>query len=308
MQSDLELAIKCGVPHVCLELMLMPIAIQQYFGGSVERCAEAYIKASDVAAQTGIKTTLFMADATRAEPSLLASLLGPIAGHGKINSVGVVDTRGCALPAAMAWLVKSIKSTTGLPVEVHAHNDFGLATANTLAAVAAGAEVMHTAVIALNGNAALDECVMGAEALLGVETGVRLAGLKAIAELVKQTSGADWYKPFVGPRTNQVEIGTPALAMWRYRDQPGALGDLFPNYQVVGDNPIEMVLGKKSGKFSVAYKAWELGLTIPSDEAAVEILSQIKGLSLKEKRVVTEEEFRAMHQTVTAKMPGPPMT
>jgi isopropylmalate/homocitrate/citramalate synthase len=307
--TDLELAASCGVKHVVLEVLAMPLAMQLFFGGSVEKCVEECIALTEFAAENGIKTTLFLSDATRAELALLASLVGPISSQGEIVSIGIVDTRGCALPQAMAWLVKAIRSMTDLPIEVHAHHDFGMATATTLAAVAAGVEVMHTAVNGLNGNAALDECVMGAEALLGVETGVRLAGLTAISELVRDASGADWYKPFVGPGLNLQEVGTVALPMWLYRDQMGhGQADIFPNYQVVGGKPVELVLGKMSGKYSIAFKSWELGLTIPSDEATTEILTQIKSISQREKRLVTEEEFRSIHETVTAEMPGPPLT
>jgi methanogen homocitrate synthase len=307
-RTDLELAANCGVRHVILEVLAMPLAIQLFFGGSVEKCVEECIKLTEFAAQNGIETTLFLADTTRAEQTLLASLIEPIARQGKLSSVAIVDTRGCALPHAMAWLVKSIRSMTALPIEVHAHNDFGLATATTLAAVAAGAEVMHTAINALNGNAALDECVMGAEALLGVDTGVQLAGLTALSELVRQASGADWYKPFVGTGLNLQEVGQVALPMWLYRDQVGhGQADIFPNYQVVGGKAVELVLGKMSGKYSIAFKAWQLGLAIPSDEANAEILSQVKSLSQREKRLVTDDEFRAMHEAVTARMPGPPM-
>jgi isopropylmalate/homocitrate/citramalate synthase len=308
-QTDMELAASCGVRHVVLEVLAMPLAMQLFFGGSVEKCVEECIKLTEFAAQNGIQTTLFLSDTTRAELALLASLVEPISTQGKITSVAVVDTRGCALPQAMAWLVTSIRSMTTLPIEVHAHHDFGMATATTLAAVAAGAEVMHTAVNGLNGNAALDECVMGAEALLGVDTGVQLAGLTAISELVEEASGAGWYKPFVGPGLNRQEVGTVALPMWLYRDQGGfGQSDIFPNYQVVGGKAVELVLGKMSGKYSIAFKAWQLGLTIPSEEATTEILSQIKSISQREKRLVTEEEFRAMHETITAQMPGPPVT
>ncbi|MCK7480997.1 MAG: hypothetical protein M0C28_30180 [Candidatus Moduliflexus flocculans] len=84
------------------------------------------------------------------------------------DSIGIVDTMGCATPEAITWLTRKYRQATGLPVEIHCHNDFGLALATELAAVGAGAEVAHVCVNGLGertGNAALEELVQALDLL-----------------------------------------------------------------------------------------------------------------------------------------------
>jgi methanogen homocitrate synthase len=306
-REDVELAAKCGVQRVIMEIPMLPGEIIRIWGG-VERAAEAYIAETDFAAQNGLKVTLFLMEASRAPAGLLRDLVAPIAAHGKIDSVGLVDTRGSALPQAMAWLVGLMRSIVRVPIEVHAHNTWGVATATTLSAITAGAEVIHVAVNGLNGNAALEECVMGVHALVGIDTGIRTRGLLALSKLVREASGTDWYKAFVGDGLARVEIGLPARGMWERRQEAGYGRSEFLNYEVVGGTAVDLVLGKKSGVYSVVIKAWELSLPIPGNEAVQQILSGVKAISLREKRLVSDDEFRALHQSAIAAWPGEPMT
>ena len=132
------------------------------------------------------------------------------------DSVGVVDTMGCALPQAVAYLVREVKRlTNGLPVEVHTHNDFGLAVAGELAGIAAGADVVHTCVNGLGertGNAALEEMILCMNILLEMDTPYRLDRLGELCALVEKLSGvaAAPNKPFVGARNYMERCGMTA--------------------------------------------------------------------------------------------------
>ena len=96
--------------------------------------------------------------------------------------------------------------------------------------------------------------------MLGIETGVKTEGFRQISAMVKGFSKADWYKPFVGPLTSQVEVGIATRQMWDRRDEKG-YGRAEPlNYEIVGGKAIEVVLGEeRAGRYSIMLKAWEQG-------------------------------------------------
>ena len=83
---------------------------------------------------------------------------------------------------------------------------------------------------------------------------------------------ADWYKPFVGSLTSQVEVGIATRQMWDRRNEHGYGRAETLNYEIVGGKAIDVVLGKKSGRYSIMLKSWELGLPQPSEAQATEML------------------------------------
>ena len=119
---------------------------------------------------------------------------------------------GCVLPEAMKYLVRLVKSITKLPVEVHTHNDFGMAVATELAGVEAGAEVVHSCANGLGertGNAALEELIVALHVLYGYDTHYDLGKLPELGELVSRISRFDiaLNKPILGDRNFTRESG-----------------------------------------------------------------------------------------------------
>ena len=110
------------------------------------------------------------------------------------DRVILYDTTGVATPELMTAMVSGAKRKCSLPIIVHCHNDFGLATANTLAGLAAGAagaDVVTNGLGDRGGNAALEEVVLALEVLHGVRTGIRLEKVSALSRLVEDLSGID---------------------------------------------------------------------------------------------------------------------
>ena len=110
--------------------------------------AKKSIDAIRAAKELGLYAVLFPYDTTRAEWKDLANYLTTVCDEAMPDSVGVM-IQGCILPSAMKTLVQRVRNITGLPVEVHTHNDLGLALANSLAAMEVGAEVIHTCINSL---------------------------------------------------------------------------------------------------------------------------------------------------------------
>ena len=230
-------------------------------------------------------------DTTRAELPFLRRVVTELAKSGTVDRLRVVDTTGCALPAAITYIIGNIREVAPkLPLEIHCHNDFGLACANTLAGIVAGADYASTTVNGLGercGNAATEEVVMALEVLYGVKTGLDLTKLTEISRLVTDLSG-------VRTQVNKAVVGESAFRHESGMVVAGLLQDPFTaeTYQpeLVGQRR-QILLGKKSGLVSISYKVKELGLSVP-EQCFPEMLNRVKSEAVNKRRAITDEEFR----------------
>ncbi|MDR3324069.1 MAG: homocitrate synthase, partial [Zoogloeaceae bacterium] len=202
------------------------------------------------------------------------------------DTLGIMEPFG--LHEIITKLVNAVHSS-GLAIEMHAHDDLGLATANTLAAIRAGATHVNTTVNGLGeraGNAALEEVVLGAEKLYGGVTGVNLRDFPALSAIVAHASGrpVPWQKSIVGYGAFTHEAGIHV---------DGLLKDPR-NYQ--GFDPQEVgrqhriVLGKHSGHHAVLAVYAELGVLL--DEATAKaLLHTLRAFVLAAKRPPEETEL-----------------
>ena len=291
MNTDIDLAVANDAWGAIIETPSGYLRIKNQFKKwSEDDVIERSIRAINYAKEKGLYVNYFPYDTTRAELGFLERLLRRVVSESEPDSVTVVDTTGCALPQAMNFLVRHVKEIVRLPVEVHTHNDLGLGTAGALAAVAAGAEVVHTCVNGLGertGNASLDEIAVGVELLYGIRMGIKLDKLYHLARRVEELTGVKLAnnKALVGKRAFAREVG---LGLNMIQEAPLTVYPLLPS--LVGQRPL-VVLGKKSGKLSIEFKLEELGLSA-GEEAVREILQRVKALSIRKKGPVSDEEFK----------------
>jgi 2-isopropylmalate synthase len=166
------------------------------------------------AAATGLTVTFTPADTTRTDAAFFAKVTEAVH-HAGAQRIVITDTAGCASPRGIGALVTLARTVAPIQIQVHCHNDFGLALAAVLAAVEAGATVVDTTVLGFGeraGNAALDEVAVALEALYDVKTGLDLTQLTGLAVVVAQQLGMaiSPMKPLVG--WNHVDIPTPLSA------------------------------------------------------------------------------------------------
>ncbi len=144
INSDIDKALECGCHGVIIEIPIGYPKLKYQFKWTWEDVLKKSIGVINYAKSRGMHVVYFPYDTTRAREEDLTNLLTRMMQEAPPDSVGVVDTMGCVLPEAMKYLVRLVKSITKLPVEVHTHNDFGMAVATELAGVEAGAEVVHS--------------------------------------------------------------------------------------------------------------------------------------------------------------------
>lgn len=299
LQSDVDRAIDCGADGIVLEAPSSTAKIKYQFAGkwTEESLTDAVVSTINYAKEKGLFVNYFPFDTTRAELPFLKRLLKNVTSQSKPDSVTVVDTTGSITPMAMRYLVRQIKEVVKLPLEVHTHNDLGLGTATTFAAVEEGVQVVHSCVNGLGertGNTALEEIVLGLRALYGIEfEKFRFDKLKNLSEQLEQMSGKKLAqnKPVVGLLPFCREIG---LGMKVLDDYPLAIFPFAP--QFVGQD-IKIVMGKKSGKESVKMKLDAAGLSA-SDEQIQEIVQVTKEAGIAKRDWLEDDEFLELARKV----------
>jgi len=300
--ADIDQSLQCGAHGVILEVPIGYPKLLWQFKWSWEDVLRKSVEVVRYAKAHDLEVVYFPYDTTRAREEDLTNLLTRLVQESPPDSVGIVDTMGCVLPEGMKYLVRLVKRVTnGLPVEVHTHNDFGLAVATELAGVEAGAEVIHSCANGLGertGNAPLEELIVALHVLYGYETHHRLDRLPELGALVSRLSNLPIAvnKPVLGARNFTRESGIGVDLVVR---KPLAM---FGTHPALTGRSGEIVLGKKSGKASIAYTLEQLGISGASDEAVGEMLRLVKERSIGQRALVTLEEFREIAVGVLAEM------
>ena len=288
---DIDKAIDCGADGVVIEIPIGYPKLKFQFDWTWEDVLRKSVDCISYAKEKKMHTLYFPYDTTRAREEDLTNLLTRIMTDAPPDAIGIVDTMGCALPEAIKYMVRKVKKLTGLPIEIHTHNDFGMGVATELAAVTAGAEVVHSCINGLGertGNAALEELMIGLQMLLGQETNYKFDELLSLCKLAEKLSG-------VKPATNK-----PVIGVGNYTRESGIGVDLVmktPLAMFATDPQFfgregEVVLGKKSGKASITYSLDKLGIQDVSDETVSEILIDVKAKGTEKRALLTLDEFK----------------
>jgi isopropylmalate/homocitrate/citramalate synthase len=288
--ADLELLAELGVAYAVIESPISDAKLDA-IGVSRETMLERITSAMRFAAEHGIHAAFFGVDSTRADLDFFRRAYEGAVEAGA-REVAVVDTLGVATPEAVADLVgKTIQWLDGTPVHFHGHDDFGLATANAVAAVRAGATWIHGTINGMGeraGNADLGEAALTLRALYGVESNLRFERIRDVSSRVRELSGyeLDPWKAVTGETLFRRESGAVAS---QFHDPPSI--EPYSSELVGAERGI--VLGKKSGLDSIRIKAEELGLDVPEERRA-DLLAKVKELGARKRGLVTDDEFRGM--------------
>ena len=288
--ADLELLVELGVRYAVIESPISDAKLEA-IGVTRETMLERITSAMCFAAEHGIHAAFFGVDSTRAELDFFRRAYEEAVAAGA-REVVVVDTLGVAAPEAVHDLVgRTIQWLDGTPVHFHGHDDFGLGTANAVAAVRAGATWVQGTINGMGeraGNADLGEVALTLRALYGVESNLRLERIREVSDRVRELSGysLEPWKAVTGSTLFRRESGAVAA---QFHDPPSI--EPYSSELVGAERAI--VLGKKSGLDSIRIKAEELGLDVP-EERRPELLTRVKELGMRKRGLVSDDEFRVM--------------
>jgi homocitrate synthase NifV len=241
--------------------------------------------------------TIGAQDASRAETVFLKEFVCAANAFGA-SRVRLADTVGLLNPISTFELVSSIRSVEKeLPLEIHAHNDLGMATANTLAAYMAGANCLSTTINGIGeraGNAAMEEVAMALEISAVISSTLRTESFSELSAYVAKVSNrpVSASKPITGSMVLSHESGihTRCLLKDRYTYQ-------LIQAASIGLEEQEFLIGKHSGKSTIIHFLKEAHLPI-SDEACLQLLDKVKETAEELKRTLTKKELYSLYTEI----------
>jgi isopropylmalate/homocitrate/citramalate synthase len=289
-KQDIDAAISCDVSSVIIEIPVLKERLE-VMGTEVGKASADAIGVIEYAKSHGIFVVFFPYDTTRADLDSIATMMK--AGESAhADRLAVVDTMSAASPEGFSFLVKKVQKMVDVPLEVHCHNSLSLGVANTIAGLSNGAKAAHVSVNGIGesaGNVALEEVVLALMLLYGIDCGVDLEKLNEVSKLVSELSNIPIpvNKPVLGRNIFRRESG---IAVERYYKMPEVARqlELFDPEWFAGET--EIVLGKKSGKYSIMYHLRKKGIAA-SEPQVNEILARVKQRSMEKKNLVSDEEF-----------------
>ena len=287
--SDINASLECGVKAVAISISSSDIHIEHKLRQSREWVLRVVREAVEYAKSHGLYVSVNAEDASRADPDFLLQFARNAKDAGA-DRLRFCDTVGVLDPFRTYELVHRLIEEVGLEIEMHTHNDFGMATANAIAGVRAGATWVNTTVNGLGeraGNACLAEVVMALKHLMGVDTGIDTTQLRRIGEYVAQASGRDLPvgKPILGDNIFAHESGIHADGVLK---NPRTYEAFSP--EEVGLQR-QILVGKHSGTHTIKFKfKHEYGIEL-DDELAAKILARARTMAIEKKRALFDKEL-----------------
>lgn len=301
MIDDVKRAADCGVKGVVMEIPSSEHLIKYAYQWPMEKAIDLSVKATRTAKEMGLYTSFFTIDATRAEMDWFLNLIERVAMEGHMDALVLVDTFGVLSPHGASYFARRVKERINKPLEIHFHADFGLAVANTIEAVLAGAEIIHSTVTGIGertGNTPMEETVLSLLTLYGIDVGLKYDKLNELSMLVRELSGTvvPANRPFIGDMAYDIESGI--IAGWYRNTFHQHATEIFPvHHRFVGHRPPQILMGKKSGVDNVVLWLEELGIRLQENEIQA-VLNEVKLRAHALKRVLSKDEFREIVEDV----------
>lgn len=291
-RAEIDQAARLGVDWVDISMPVSAQMLEHKLGLSRQAAIDRLGDAIERAVSLGLKVCVGCEDASRASTAELA-LQAQFAASVGASRLRYADTLGILDPFSTFERIQALRQHWSGQLEIHAHDDLGLATANTLAAIRAGATHANTTVMGLGeraGNAPLEEVVLALRQCCDQDTGIAVRQLPALCDQVAQASGRriPSQKPLVGELVFTHESGLHV---------DGLLKDLR-NYQGIDPAILgrthQFVLGKHSGHHAVLAVFARLGVELSVREADW-LLGRLREFTEQNKRNPVEAELQGLH-------------
>lgn len=302
-EKEVDFAAESGADGVVVECPGSPWFGQVVWKLDEQTMIDRLTRVAGHAKRQGLWTSVMPWEATKAPIEFLERLYKTVAGEAGVDQITYTDTMGFGLPWTTAHMVRKIREwAPDITVGLHAHNDFGLATAVMLSGITAGASTVHTAINALGeraGNAATEEVAVNTELLLGVDTGIRLDRIYETTRLVSEIAKVPipTNKPISGDNEFTIASGMVADMALRMRqtDKPFTTLPFLP--ELIGRKKSEIVIGKMSGGTVVRNQLEKIGLAATKEQVA-RIVKRVKRESAIRKWSLSEDVFETIARDV----------
>jgi len=293
--ADVDAAIEAGVSMVNVSIPSSDVQIAAKLGGGRLAALEQVSRVVGYARDRGLDVAVGGEDSSRADIGFLVELIATakVAGARRFR---IADTLSVLDPDAAFALIAALRGTTDIELEFHGHDDLGLATANTLAAIKAGATHASVTVIGLGeraGNAPLEEVAVALKQLYGCDTGVVLSELEKVASVVAAAAARaiPLNKAIVGEHVFTHESGIHVDGLLKDQRTYQALDP-----RLLGRSN-RIVIGKHSGLAAITALLAELQLAVNTEEAKI-VLARVRQHAVEHKGAVGRETVTAIWREV----------
>ncbi|MEN6350895.1 MAG: homocitrate synthase [Syntrophomonas sp.] len=292
--SDIKESIDCGVDAVAISISTSDIHIEHKLRTTREDVLNRMADAVKFAKDNQLYVSVNAEDASRSNIDYLTEF-ALIAKHNGADRLRFCDTVGTLTPLAAFRYIKTLIDAVGIKIEMHTHNDFGMAVANALSGVYAGANYVGVTVNGLGeraGNACLQEVVMGLKYLMNVDLNYNTTLFREVAEYVAQASG------------RALSISKPIVGSGIFAHESGIHGDgVIKNpltYEVFSPEEVglerQIVIGKHSGSAAIKDKfTREYGIEL-SHKDADDILARARAMAIHMKRSLFDKELMYIYE------------
>ncbi|MCL1811783.1 MAG: 2-isopropylmalate synthase [Methanomassiliicoccaceae archaeon] len=281
VRSDIDAVLDTGAGMVHTFIATSELHMKYKLKMTPEQVKAKAVETVEYAKAHGLEVQFSCEDATRSELGFMLDVLKSVQDAGA-DSVNIPDTVGVIIPRAMGHLIGELRKELKIPISVHCHNDMGLAVANSMAAIDAGATICHVCMNGIGercGNAALEEVVVNLFANYGIQT-VDMSKIAQTSKLVERVTGFS----IAG---NKSIIGRNAFAHESGIHVHGVMSNTLTYEpflpEMVGANR-EIAIGKHSGAHSIKGRLDELGVKFP-EEHMPELLAMIKKIAIGGKMI-----------------------
>ncbi len=289
VDEDIEAALESGVDLVHVFVSTSDVQIEDSMHATRDQVRERAVESVERVKEAGVECMFSPMDATRTSEDYLLDIVETTTRAGA-DWLNIPDTVGVATPTRFAKLVeKVVDATVDARVDVHTHDDFGLAAANALAGYEAGAAQSQVSINGIGeraGNASYEEVVMALESLYNVDTGTDTTAIAEVSQVIEEKSDVQvpGNKPVVGNNAFSHESGIHAAGVIENSDtfEPGVMTP-----EMVGAER-ELVLGKHTGQHSVRERLEEAGYD-PTDDEVREVTRRVKDFGAEAQRVTIDE-------------------
>lgn len=295
---DINCSLDCDVDSVAISISCSDIQIETKLHSDRDSVLLMLSKAVEYAKKHDLYVSVSAEDASRANPDYLVRFAKAAKDAGA-DRLRYCDTIGILDPLQIYTRVKWLIQQIDMEVEMHTHNDFGMATANAIAGALAGANYIGVTINGLGeraGNASLEEVVMALKSLYGVDIGIKTQFFREMSEYVAHASGRilpSW-KAIVGTNVFSHESGIHA---------DGILKNAA-NYEPFSPEEVgltrQIVIGKHSGTKSLISKFQEYGISLDDDTAAC-LLEKVRTTAVELKRPLGMKDLMYLYEDFNKK-------
>jgi homocitrate synthase NifV len=296
--KDIEESLRCGVGAVAISIATSDMHIKDKLNSTREEVLERIVKAVEFAKKEGVYVSANAEDASRSDEEFLMQFIKEAKNAGA-DRIRYCDTVGIMTPMEIHKRISKIRESVDIDIEMHTHNDFGMATANAIAGVNAGATHVGVTVNGLGeraGNAALEEVVMSLKYLLNCDMDQQTKKLRELCEYVSNASNRKLpsWKAIVGTAVFTHESGIHA---------DGTLKNPR-TYEVFDPEDVGLsrhfVIGKHSGTAGIKKKLAEYNINV-DDDIVKEILADVRKTSIELKRPLKDLELLNLYYELVNK-------